>query len=58
MKVIAVGGPYGAVAGEPWEGRKHTGKIVAAVAVLLLLSVLFILILPALALDGISIHAP
>lgn len=53
-----MGGPYGAVAGAPWEGRKHTGKIVAAVAVLLLLSVLFILILPALALDGISIHAP
>lgn len=44
----AVGGPYGAVAGALWEGRKHIGKIVAAVAVLLLLPVLFILMLPAL----------
>ena len=36
----AVGGPYGAVAGALWEGRKHIGKIVAVVAVLLLLPVL------------------
>ena len=50
----AVGGPYGAVAGALWEGRKHIGKIVAVVAVLLLLPVLFILMLPSLIFGGLT----
>ena len=50
----AVGGPYGAVAGALLEGRKHIGKIVAVVAVLLLLPVLFILMLPSLIFGGLT----
>ncbi len=50
----AAAGPYGAVAGALWEGRKHIGKIVAVVAVLLLLPVLFILMLPSLIFGGLT----
>lgn len=50
----AAAGPYGAVAGTLWEGRKHIGKIVAAVVVLLLLPVLFILMLPSLIFGGLT----
>lgn len=51
-KGAATGGPYGAVAGALWEGRKHIGRIAAAVAVLLLIPVLFVLMLPGLIFDG------
>ena len=53
-KGAAAGGPYGAVAGALWEGRKSIGKFVAAAAVLLLLPVLFVLMLPGLLFDGFS----
>lgn len=44
----AAAGPYGAVAGAVWAGRKHIGKIIAIIAILLLLPVLFLLMLPGL----------
>ena len=50
----AMGGPYGAVAGALWGGRKHLGKIAAAIAVLLLLPVLFVLMLPSLIFGGLT----
>ena len=31
-KGAAAGGPYGAVAGAVWAGRKHIGKIIAVIA--------------------------
>lgn len=51
-KGAAAGGPYGAVAGAVWAGRKHIGKIVAVIVILLLLPVLFILMLPGLIFGG------
>lgn len=48
----AAAGPYGAVAGAVWAGRKHIGKIIAIIAILLLLPVLFLLMLPGLILAG------
>lgn len=51
-KGAAAGGPYGAVAGALWEGRKPICRIAAAVAVLLLIPVLFVLMLPGLIFDG------
>lgn len=51
-KGAAAGGPYGAVAGAVWAGRKHIGKIIAIIAILLLLPVLFLLMLPGLILAG------
>lgn len=53
-KGAAAGGPYGAVAGALWGARKHIGKILAAVAVLILLPVLFILMLPSLIFGGLT----
>lgn len=50
----AVAGPYGAVAGALWEGRKHIGKIAAVVIVLLLLPILFILMLPSIIFGGLT----
>lgn len=44
-KGAAAAGPYGAVAGAVWAGRKHIGKIIAVIAILLLLPVLFLLML-------------
>lgn len=41
VKGAAAGGPYGAVAGAVWAGRKHIGKIIAVIIILLLLPVLF-----------------
>ena len=35
-KGAAAGGPYGAVAGAVWAGRKHIGKIIAVIVILLL----------------------
>ncbi len=51
-KGAATSGPYGAVAGALWAGRKHIGRIAAAVLVLLLIPVLFVLMLPGLIFDG------
>ncbi|MCL2773574.1 MAG: M23 family metallopeptidase [Oscillospiraceae bacterium] len=45
-KGAAVGGPYGAVAAGLWQNRKTVGKIIAAVAFILFLPILFILMLP------------
>lgn len=53
-KGAAAGGPYGAAAGALWGARKHLGKILAAVMVLLLLPVLFILMLPSLIFGGLT----
>lgn len=50
----AAAGPYGAVAGALWEGRKHIGKIAIVVIVLLLLPVLFILMLPSIIFGGLT----
>ena len=44
----AAAGPYGMLAAGLWENRKAVGKVLAAVAVLLMLPVLFILMLPSL----------
>ncbi|OUP13984.1 hypothetical protein [Anaeromassilibacillus sp. An200] len=52
VKGAAAGGPYGAVAGAVWAGRKHIGKIIAVIIILLLLPVLFILMLPGLIFGG------
>ena len=51
-KGAAAGGPYGAVAGAVWAGRKHIGKIIAVIVILLLLPVLFVLMLPGLSFGG------
>ena len=53
-KGAAAGGPYGAVAGAVWAGRKHIGKIIAAVIALLMLPVLFVLMLPGLIFGGLT----
>ena len=50
----AVGGPYGAVAGALWSGRKHVGKILAALIALLMIPVLFLLMLPGLIFGGLT----
>lgn len=50
----AAAGPYGAVAGALWEGRKHIGKVAIVVIVLLLLPVLFILMLPSIIFGGLT----
>lgn len=51
-KGAAAGGPYGAVAGAVWAGRKHIGKIIAVIVILLLLPVLFVLMQPGLIFGG------
>ena len=48
LKGTAVGGPYGAAAGLALGMGHHAGKVVAAIAVLLMLPVLFIMMLPSL----------
>lgn len=53
-KGAAVGGPYGAVAGALWSGRRHIGKIIAAVIALLMIPVLFVLMLPGLIFGGLT----
>ncbi len=50
----AAGGPYGAVAGALWGAKNHVGKILAAVAVLILLPILFVLMLPSLIFGGLT----
>lgn len=44
----AAAGPYGMLAAGLWENRKVVGKVLAAIAALLILPVLFILMLPSL----------
>lgn len=51
-KGAAAGGPYGAVAGALWANRRHLGKIICAIVILLLLPVLFLLMLPGLIFGG------
>lgn len=53
-KGAAVGGPYGAAAGLALGAGRHAGKILAAVVVLLMLPVLFILMLPSLIFGGLT----
>lgn len=53
-KGAAVGGPYGAVAGALWSGRRHIGKIIAAIIALLMLPILFVLMLPGLIFGGLT----
>lgn len=53
-KGAAAGGPYGAVAGAVWGARKHIGKIIFVIVLLLLLPVLFILMLPTLIFGGLT----
>lgn len=53
-KGAAAGGPYGAVAGALWGAKNHVGKILAAMAVLILLPVLFVLMLPSLIFGGLT----
>lgn len=53
-KGAAVGGPYGAAVGAVLAGRRHIGKIVAAIAVLVMLPVLFVLMLPGLLFGGLT----
>lgn len=45
-KGAAAGGPYGAVAGALWSNRKTVFKVIFAVAILMLLPILFLLMLP------------
>ena len=47
----AAAGPYGMLAAGLWENRKAVGKVLAALAALLMLPVLFILMLPSLRLS-------
>lgn len=51
-KGAAAAGPYGAVAGGRLGRPKHIGKIIAVIAILLLLPVLFLLMLPGLIFGG------
>lgn len=53
-KGAAAGGPYGAVAGALWEARRHIGKIIVALAALLMIPVLFVLMLPGLIFGGLT----
>lgn len=53
-KGAAMGGPYGAAAGAAWAGRRHIGKIVAAMTAVLMLPVLFLMMLPGLIFGGLT----
>ena len=53
-KGAAAGGPYGAAAGFLWENRALVAKILAAMAFLLMLPILFIMMLPSLIFGGLS----
>lgn len=53
-KGASAAGPYGAVAGALWGSRHHIGKIIAVIAFLLLLPVLFILMLPSVIFGGLT----
>ena len=47
-KGAAIGGPYGAAVGAVLAGRRHIGKIIAVIAIVVMLPVLFVLMLPGL----------
>ncbi len=51
-KGAAAGGPYGAAAAALWTNRKLVGKAAAALAVLLMLPVIFVTMLPGVLFDG------
>lgn len=53
-KGAAAGGPYGAIAGLAWENRKVIAKAAAAIALVLAISILFILMLPSLIFGDLS----
>ena len=53
-KGAAVGGPYGAAAGAALYVAQHGKKFLAAIAVLLMLPVLFVLMLPSLIFGGLT----
>lgn len=53
-KGAAIGGPYGAAIGAALASHKHIGKIIAAIVVLLMIPVLFILMLPGLIFGGLT----
>ena len=53
-KGAAVGGPYGAAAGAALYVAQHGKTFLAAIAVLLMLPVLFILMLPSLIFGGLT----
>ena len=51
-KGAAIGGPYGAAVGAVLAGRRHIGKIIAVIAIVVMLPVLFVLMLPGLLFGG------
>lgn len=53
-KGAAIGGPYGVAVGAALAGRRHIGKIIAVIAVLIMLPVLFVLMLPGLLFGGLT----
>lgn len=57
-KGAAIGGPYGAAAGVLLAGRRHIEKVIAAIVVLLMIPVLFVLMLPGLIFGGLTVSHP
>ena len=53
-KGAAIGGPYGAAVGAVLAGRRHIGKIIAVIAIVVMLPVLFVLMLPGLLFGGLT----
>ena len=53
-KGAAIGGPYGAAVGAVLAGRRHIGKIIAVIAIVVMLPVLFVLMLPGLLIGGLT----
>lgn len=53
-KGAVIGGPYGAAAGVLLAGRRHIGKVIAAIVALLMIPVLFVLMLPGLIFGGLT----
>lgn len=53
-KGTAVGGPYGAIAAFVWENRRLIGKIIAALALIISIPILYIVMLPGLAYGDMS----
>ena len=53
-KGAAIGGPYGAAVGAVLAGRRHIGKIIAVIAIGVMLPVLFVLMLPGLLFGGLT----
>jgi len=56
-KGAAAGGPYGAAAGFLWENKALVGKTLAAMALLLMLPILFITMLPSLIFGGLDVNS-